>query len=467
MERGFLNAYTYDAPPRGGAPPPKRPRSARGTGEIVEEEIQPTADEEIRPTQAGPSQTTQTSSQCGPGVEGRTYKHTCDEPNVEEGATAYCEKCGRMVGGIKIGPFEYDEWHRPKVPPHPDLCGSAKMHVPVACMPILLDNDQHVLKVIANSAQLEFEVQPEVEGSDERDIVWTGRTAAIMGAYQNVYLNIRKKLEEVARNPEKRHKIPLVPYELVKPIIGLKGRNHQAIVDITGAVVKIVEEPLPGQEFEDLKPGNPGKVHAIVEGKDERCNEAIAIIYQFLSFEPTHSGIKAAFEFGAELVKRVEGGYTWDRPHFHESEEERIERQRQGFRKPTGVERQWAEQDPFGGWRLVKAKQKDPIEPGDRKKDRTIVYFFNAVTGETRDSMPPRWKYPYQNHPKPDPQAKRKEPEPSSETKKDKTKETKEQAPVVEEIMADDPPNAKTREEEEEEEEEDMEEIMADDPMET
>ena len=91
MERGFLNAYTYDAPPRGGAPPPKRPRSARGTGEIVEEEIQPTADEEIRPTQAGPSQTTQTSSQCGPGVEGRTYKHTCDEPNVEEGATAYCE----------------------------------------------------------------------------------------------------------------------------------------------------------------------------------------------------------------------------------------------------------------------------------------------------------------------------------------------------------------------------------------
>ena len=126
------------------------------------------------------------------------------------------------------------------------------------------------------------------------------------------------------------------------------------------------------------------------------------------------------------------------------------------------MERQWAEQDPFGGWRLVKAKQKDPIEPGDRKKDRTIVYFFNAVTGETRDSMPPRWKYPYQNHPKPDPQAKRKEPEPSSETK-----ETKEQAPVVEEIMADDPPNAKTREEEEEEEEEDMEEIMADDPMET
>jgi len=58
MERGFLNAYTFDAPPRGGDPPPKRPRSARGTGENVEEEIQPTADEEIRPTQAGPSQTT-------------------------------------------------------------------------------------------------------------------------------------------------------------------------------------------------------------------------------------------------------------------------------------------------------------------------------------------------------------------------------------------------------------------------
>ena len=90
----------------------------------------------------------------------------------------------------------------------------------------------------------------------------------------------------------------------------------------------------------------------------------------------------------------MEGGYTWDRPHFHETDEEKAERERQGFRKPTGLERQFAEQDPFGGWRLVKAKQKDPIEPGDRKKDRTIVYFFNAVTGETRDTMPPKWKYP-------------------------------------------------------------------------
>jgi len=44
MERGFLNAYTYDAPPRGGGPPPKRPRSARGTGENVEEEIDPSLD---------------------------------------------------------------------------------------------------------------------------------------------------------------------------------------------------------------------------------------------------------------------------------------------------------------------------------------------------------------------------------------------------------------------------------------
>ena len=65
-----------------------------------------------------------------------------------------------------------------------------------------------------------------------------------------------------------------------------------------------------------------------------------------------------------------------------------------------------------------------------RDRDRTIVYFFNAVTGETRDSMPPKWKYPYQNHPKPEP--KRKEPEPSSAFQEEDGEE-------MEEILADDP----------------------------
>ena len=426
MRSGFLNAYE---------PAPKRPRSARATGEIVEDEIQPTAEEEIQPTQAGPGSQAGTTSQCqgppGHDDENRTYKHTCENPNIAEDEIAQCEKCGRMVGGIPIGPFEWDEeWARVKEPPHPDTLGKARLHVPAPCMPKLLANDENVLKVLAKSAFVEYEVQPEVEGADERDIIVTGKHPGILLFYENVYRNIHKELIEVARKPEKRHKILLEPYEMVKPIIGKKGRNHQAIVDITGAVVKIVEEPLPGQEFEDLRPGNPGKVYAIVEGKDEHCNEALAIIYQFLAFEPTPSGIKAAFEFGESLVKRVEGGYTWDRPHFHETDEEKAERERQGFRKPTGLERQFAEQDPFGGWRLVKAKQKDPIEPGDRKKDRTIVYFFNAVTGETRDSMPPKWKYPYQNHPKPEP--KRKEPEPSSAFQEEDGEE-------MEEILADDP----------------------------
>ena len=53
--------------------------------------------------------------------------------------------------------------------------------------------------------------------------------------YENVYRNIHKELIEVASKPEKRHKILLEPYEMVKPIIGKKGRNHQAIVDITDA----------------------------------------------------------------------------------------------------------------------------------------------------------------------------------------------------------------------------------------
>ena len=355
MRSGFLNAYE---------PAPKRPRSARATGEIVEDEIQPTAEEEIQPTQAGPGSQAGTTSQCqgppGHDDENRTYKHTCENPNIAEGETAQCEKCGRMVGGIPIGPFEWDEeWARVKEPPHPDTLGKARLHVPVPCMPKLLANDENVLKVLAKSAFVEYEVQPEVEGADERDIIVTGKHPGILLFYENVYRNIHKELIEVASKPEKRHKILLEPYEMVKPIIGKKGRNHQAIVDITGAVVKIVEEPLPGQEFE-----------------------------------------------------------------------EKAERERQGFRKPTGLERQFAEQDPFGGWRLVKAKQKDPIEPGDRKKDRTIVYFFNAVTGETRDTMPPKWKYPYQNHPKPEP--KRKEPEPSSAFQQEDEEE-------MEEILADDP----------------------------
>ena len=44
--------------------------------------------------------------------------------------------------------------------------------------------------------------------------------------------------------------------------------------------------------------------------------------------------------------------------------------------------------------------------------------------------MPPKWKYPYQNHPKPEP--KRKEPEPSSAFQEEDGEE-------MEEILADDP----------------------------
>ena len=65
--------------------------------------------------------------------------------------------------------------------------------------------------------------QPEVEGADERDIIVTGKRPGIVLFYENVYRNIHKELIEVASKQEKRHKILLEQYEMVKPSSGRKG----------------------------------------------------------------------------------------------------------------------------------------------------------------------------------------------------------------------------------------------------